>query len=233
VKEADIVITLNHKMADLIKEIVPNSKEINIIRPAADIGTSDTLMQQKPERYKGKKIILSVGALTERKGHEYLVSAINYIKDEFPDIKCIIIGSGVRFKSLANLINRLSLTDVVELYGQRPHDEVLNAMSWCDVFVLPSWDEAFGTVYAEAMVFGKPIIACAGEGISEVVQDRVQGLLVKKQDAKSLAVALRKILSDKNLASSLGREARLLVEKELNYDFVAAQIIDLYEGITI
>lgn len=231
VKEADIVITLNHKMADLIKEIVP--REISIISAAADIGTSDTLIKQKPESYRGKKVILSVGALIERKGHEYLIRAINDIKDEFPNIKCIIIGAGVRLRSLKKLKNELSLNNIVELYGKRPHDEVLRTMSWCDVFVLPSWDEAFGSVYAEAMAFAKPIIACAGEGISEVLQDGVQGLLVRKQDVDSLAEALKKILSDEDLTSRLGRAAKVLTDEKLNYNFIASRMIELYKQIII
>lgn len=228
VEGADVVITLNNKMDNIIKEIAPNGKEINIIRPGANTEDTDSLIKQKPKRYIGKKIILSVGSLTERKGHKYLVGAINHIKSEIPDIKCIIIGSGVRLTSLETLINKLGLNNIVELYGQRPHKEVLKTMSWCDVFVLPSWNEAFGTVYAEAMAFAKPIIACEGEGISEVVSDGVQGLLVRKQDVGSLAEALKKVLTDENLASRLGREGRILTEKESNYDFIAAQIIDLY-----
>jgi glycosyltransferase involved in cell wall biosynthesis len=231
IKHADIVITPNQKMANLIKELVPNKREINVIRNGIDIKTSDSLVQQKPERYKGKKIILSVGALNERKGHEYLVRAINHIKDEFRDIKCIIIGSGIRLRSLENLINKLALNNIVELYGQRPHEEVLETMSWCDVFVLPSWDEPFATVYAEAMAFSKPIIACEKEGIGEVVQDRVQGLLVKRQKVESLADALKKILGNEKLRSSLGKGGRALVENELNWNRIATQIIDLYRQI--
>lgn len=232
-KEADIIITLNHKIANLIKEIIPSNREVNIIRDGGDMETTDTLIQPKPERYKEKKIILSVGALTERKGHEYLIRAINYIKDELPDIKCIIIGSGVRLRSLENLINKLLLNNTVELYGKRSHNEVLKTMSWCDVFVLPSWDEGFGTVYSEAMTFAKPIIACIGEGIGEVVQDGLQGLLVKRQNVESLAEALKRILGNENLCSSLGREARILVKRELNWNGIASQIIDSYKSIIV
>jgi teichuronic acid biosynthesis glycosyltransferase TuaC len=224
---ADIVITPSYKMANLITSIVPNISEINIIRNGVDRKTADSLVQQKPKRYKGKKIILSVGQLIKRKGQEYLIKAINEIKSEFPDIKCIIIGSGISLRNLEDLIIKLELNNIVELYGQRPHAEVLKTMSWCDVFVLTSWDEPFGTVYPEAMVYAKPIIACSGEGISEVVRDGVQALLVKKQDVESLAEALRKILSDENLASRLGREGEMLVEEELNWNHIATQIIDL------
>lgn len=255
IREADIVLTPNHKMANLIREIartgrqidvirdpgntglnediIPNIPEIQITPSAGDIENTTAFILQKPERYKGKKIILSVGALIERKGHEYLIKAINYIKDEFPDIKCIIIGGGGRLRSLEKLINELSLNNIVELYGKRPHDEVLKTMSWCDVFVQPSWDEPFGTVYAEAMAFAKPIIACSEEGICEVVQDGVQGLLVRKQDVNSLADALKKILNDENLASRLGRAAKVLASEQLNYNFIATRMIDLYKQIII
>ncbi|MGH7900256.1 MAG: glycosyltransferase [Thermodesulfobacteriota bacterium] len=232
-KESDIVIAPSYKWANLVKKIVPNEREINVIREGVDIKTADSFVQQKPKMYEGKKIILSVGQLIERKGHEYLVRAINEIKNEFPDIKCIIIGSGICLRSLEDLINKLGLNNIVELYGQRPHDEVLKTMSWCDVFVLPSWDEPFGAVYSEAMAFAKPIIACSGEGISEVVQDGGQGLLVKRQNAESLAEALKKVSRDENLASSLGREGRMLVEKELNWNHIASQLIDLYKQIII
>jgi len=233
IREADGVITVSQKMANLIKEVVPNRKEVDIIRDAGDIETADNSMPQNPEGYQGKKIILSVGALIGRKGHEYLIRAINYIKDEFPDIKCIIIGGGVLLRNLEKLINDLKLNNIVELYGKRPHDEVLKIMSWCDVFVLPSWNEPFGAVYAEAMAFAKPVIACEGEGISEVVKDGVQGMLVKKKDTVSLANALKKILTDENLACILGRNGRNLVENELNWSYISKQLFDLYNRVVI
>lgn len=229
--EADIVITPSHKLAEIIRVVLPDIREIEIIRNGVDIKASDNLIQQKPQIYSGEKIILSVGQLIERKGHEYLIKAINQIKYKYPDIRCIIIGSGICLRNLEDLINKLGLNNIVELYGQRPHEEVLNTMSWCDVFVLPSWDEPFGTVYSEAMSYSKPIIACEGEGISEVVKDGVQGLLVRKQNVESLTDALKKILSDEKLASSLGRQGRVLVENELNWDRIATQLIDLYKQV--
>lgn len=250
-RNSDVVLTPNQKMANLLKEIAGNGRElvvirdagstalnkdverIKIVRSVADVEYSVDFMQQDPEGYQGKKIILSVGTLIERKGHEYLIRAINYIKDEFPDIKCIIIGGGVLLRNLEKLINDLKLNNIVELYGKRPHDEVLKIMSWCDVFVLPSWNEPFGSVYAEAMAFAKPVIACEGEGISEVVKDGVQGLLVKKRDTVSLVNALRKILKDENLACILGRNGRNLVENELNWSYLSKQLIDLYNRVII
>jgi glycosyltransferase involved in cell wall biosynthesis len=85
-------------------------------------------------------------------------------------------------------------------------------MSWCDVFVLPSWDEAFGTVYSEAMTFGKPVIGCEGR-IGEVIRNGFHGFLVKKRDDFSLYAALKQILCDGKLAAEMGKEAKILSER--------------------
>lgn len=227
-EDSDSVITLNGKMADLIRGITPRLKEINIIRAVGDAEACNFLSEKKPDRYRGKKIVLSVGALIERKGHEYLLKAIRRLRTEIRDIHCIIIGSGVLEKRLKSLVEKLSLNEIVELQGKRPHEEVLRTMSWCDVFVMPSWDEAFGTVYSEAMTFGRPVIGCEGEGIGEVIRNGVHGFLVKRRDDLSLSAALKKILCDGDLAAAMGREAKILSERELNYDAIASKITDIY-----
>lgn len=233
ISRADRIITPNNAMGDSIKELLPDKRKLDIVRDVGDVKKADILKQQKPGKYKDRRIILSVGTLTKRKGYEYLIRAIDNIRNEFQDIQCIIIGSGILQKHLTSLVNKLELKDVIEFYGRRTHNEVLEVMSWCDVFVLPSWDEAFGTVYSEAMTFAKPIIACQGEGISEVVQDGVHGILVKKQDITSLSEALRRILSNEKLSANLGRAARSLAERELNLDVIANQLITLYEHVIL
>jgi glycosyltransferase involved in cell wall biosynthesis len=231
VNEADGIITMNNKMAKSINQMSNDGNKVKVLRSGGDLEISTKMSQKKPEIYEDKKIILSVGNLSERKGRKYLIMAVDKLKEEIPNIKCIIIGKGPQLKNLERLIDNLSLNDYVKLYGQRPNKEVLGTMSWCDVFVLPSWDESSGTVYAEAMTFGKPIIACAGEGMSEVIQDGVQGLLVRKKDENSLARGLKKVLEDEDLAVRMGKEGRKLAQRELNYNFIAEQIIGLYEKV--
>ncbi len=233
IKEADAVITPNRKIAGTIEKFLTNEKKVNVIRdPGSSVLTNlHSQFQIKPEKYRNKKVIFSVGSLIERKGHEFLIKAINILKDEFKNIRCIIAGNGVRKKSLEKLIEHLKLDQYIEMAGQLPHDEVLNIMSWCNIFVLPSWDEACGTVYGEAMSFGKPIIACKEEGLSEFIENGKHGLLVNKKDERSIAEAIKKLLSDEALAISMGSESKLFVEKEFNYDFIASEIIEIYNKI--
>jgi glycosyltransferase involved in cell wall biosynthesis len=234
VNEADAVISPNKKMAATIESFLENGKKVNVIRDPgnpASIKDISSIIQPKPEKYKNKKIILSVGSLIERKGHEFLIKAVGLLKNEISDIKCFIIGNGVKKNFLKNLIRELNLDQCIELLGKHPHEEVLKMMSWCDIFVLPSWDEAGGTVYGEAMSFSKPIIGCRDEGISELIEDGIHGILIDKRDEKSLAEGLKKLLLDEELSKSIGCAARNLVEKEFNYDFTAAKITELYSQV--
>ncbi|MHA2341547.1 MAG: glycosyltransferase, partial [Candidatus Hodarchaeales archaeon] len=64
-----------------------------------------------------------------------------------------------------------------------------------------------------------------------VVQNGVQGLLVKKQDVTSLSRALIKILTDEDMANSFGIEAKKVAEKKLNYDIISDEIIELYRAV--
>jgi glycosyltransferase involved in cell wall biosynthesis len=127
------------------------------------------------------------------------------------------------------LIDRLGVRDHVELLGKQPHENVLGNMSWCDVFVLASWGEASGTVYGEAMQFSKPAIACADEGISEVLEDGKHGRLVPARDLPALVQALRWLLEDEQRRSKIGEQARRLANEKLSYSAVAHELIGIYE----
>jgi len=228
-RQADLVITENERMASDLREIEPAIARLRVFKqPGSHPESVAGLTRKRPAAFAGRLVILSVGALSERKGHEYLIRAVGKIKDEFPGLVCRIIGEGGKRAPLAELINRLGLEGIVELCGKRPHADVLGEMSWCDVFALPSWGEAGGTVYGEAMQFGKPIIACTDEGITDIVRDGQQGRLVPPRDADAVAEALRWLLSDTVRREQVGGRARALAEAELGYPKLAQALIGLY-----
>jgi glycosyltransferase involved in cell wall biosynthesis len=228
-READVVLTENSQMARQLRELEPAVKDVRVVmQPGADPVHVAGMAQAKPAELVGKKVILSVGTLSERKGHAVLVQAMAEVRREMPDVVCRIIGDGPERERLGRMIGELGLEDVVELCGKRPHAEVLQGMSWCDVFVLASWGEASGTVYGEAMQFGKPVIACEGEGITDIVRDQVHGRLVPARDAAALATAIRWLLADDVRRERLGAQARALGEAKLSYPGVARSLIEMY-----
>ena len=228
-RAADAVVTENEQMAAELRALEPALRRLSVLKqPGTHPDAVEHLRQARPHELDGRPVILSVGTLSERKGHAYLVRAVATIRAEFPDVVCRIIGDGPERPTLRALVHELGLEDTVELCGRRPHSEVLGAMSWCDVFALPSWGEAGGTVYGEAMQFGKPVIACAGEGIAELVQDGVHGFLVPSRDAAAVAGALRRLLADGACRERMGAEAGALAAAELGYPKLATTLIGLY-----
>lgn len=245
-RAADLVITANTRMAREIAAIAGGATSIRVLRdggdsvarPPAEVrllpsaGNSshrELHVEARPERLRGARVLLSVGSFIERKGHAELVRALAQVARDRPDLRCILIGRGPTLGRVRRLAAALGVADRVEFWGQRPHAEVLRAMSWCDVFALPSWDEPCGTVYGEAMTFGKPVIACATEGIAELITHGVHGLLVPPRDDAALAGALRRLVEDERLAAELGRRAQRLAETALSYDTIAGHTIELYE----
>ena len=232
IREADAVITMNHQMAATLRKLAPTQRDIHVIRSGAVLAAPGAVRLQRPAQWNGARVVLSIGALSERKGHEYLIRAIAELRRELPAVKCLIIGRGPRHAALVQLIRELGVQQQVELCGQRPHEEVLRAVSWCDVFALPSWGESSGTAYAEALAYSKPIIACEGEGLSEVIRNGVSGMLVKPRDVASLAQALRSVLTDEALAARIGEQGRMVAEREMNYSAIARRMISIYNNCT-
>lgn len=228
IEQADAVITMNQQMAGALRAMAPSQRQIHVIRSGAQMGAP----QGAPARHDGAQQVLSVGALSERKGHEYLIRAVAALRRELPSVTCRIIGQGPRREALAALIRELGVADAVELSGKRPHKDVLQAMAACDVFALPSWGESSGTAYAEALSYGKPIIACEGEGLSEIIRDGVSGLLVKPKDVTSLTHALRRALTDRAAAQRIGEQGRVVAAEEMNYEAIARRMAALYQQVT-
>ena len=228
-RNADLVVTENSQMAQELREMEPQAPEVKVImQPGTHPELVEGQKRERPAEYADRPVIVSVGTLSVRKGHACLIEAVAELRHEFPNVLCRIIGDGPERQNLDNLVDKLELHDNVELRGKRLHEEVLGDMSWCDVFVLVSWDEASGTVYGEAMQFGKPAIACTNEGISEVLRDGKHGRLVPARDVSALVDALRWLLEDDARRKMLGEQARELANKKLSYSSVAKELIDIY-----
>jgi len=219
-------------MASELRQMEPEISELRVFKqPGSHPDLIKSLVRERPAKFSDRFVVLSVGSLSERKGHEYLIRAVGDVRNDIPGIACRIIGAGPKRSELENLIKQLGLADIVELCGKRPHTDVLGEMSWCDVFALPSWGEAGGTVYGEAMQFAKPIIACQKEGITDIADHHVHGCMVVPRDSAAVADALRWLHADVPRRQRIARSARDLAFAELGYPKLAKALIELYGSI--
>lgn len=229
-KEASQIVPVSQLIKDRINEFPGIQQEkLSVVHPGVDLVKAGRIRAKKPDRYQERDVILSVGALEERKGHIYLIEAVNLLRHEYPRMQCIIVGAdSTEEQKLRARIAELQLEELVEITGQLPHDQTLGYLSWCDVFVLPSWLEAFGVVFAEAMAYGKPVIGVHGEGISDVIVHGENGLLVPPRDAQALAANLRHLLDHMPYRKRLGDAGKRTVEEVLSWDYNARRMISVY-----
>jgi len=172
----------------------------------------------------GQALILSVGQLTERKGFVQLIKGCGSLKDQGYDFTCQIVGSGPQHQELEELIKQLSLEGAVTLCGALPHEEVIEKYKQATMFVLPciaSQDgnvDGIPNVLAEAMAMQVPVISTHLSGIPELVEDRINGLLIPPGDETALATAMAQLLTDTALCEGLGRNGRQSVLEKFDVE---------------
>lgn len=174
-------------------------------------------------------VIGTAGRLVPIKGLTYLVRALASLRDEVPDIRLEIAGSGPEREPLEKEVHSLRLTDHVTFLGwQRDLEAVMPR--W-DVFVLPSLEEGFGMAALEAMAAGLPVVATAVGGVPELVEDGRTGWLVPPADSDALAGRLRTLLLHPELRRALGAAGRTRARQHFSMDQMVARIAEIYDRI--
>ena len=174
--------------------------------------------------------ILIVGNLLAGKGQELVLRAFDRLKDSHPGLQCRIIGEGADRDRFAALARDLSISGQVHFLGRRSRSGVAEAMRNCTVFVLPSRYEGLGCVYLEAMASGKPVIACRGQGIDEVIDHGTNGWLIPIDGLDELVQGLQVLLGDSNLRAHIGQAARQTILDRLTLSHQARSLMRIYEA---
>ena len=160
-----------------------------------------------------RPMCLSIGRLVEKKGFPYLVEAARILNAEGRSLSFRIIGGGDQRAALQRAIERAGLTEVVELTGAMPQEQLLAQYADAAVFVLPcvvtdNGDrDGIPNVLVEAMRLGVPVVSTAISGIPELVIDGETGLLVPPRDPGALAKAIGALLDDPARARLLAEQA--------------------------
>jgi glycosyltransferase involved in cell wall biosynthesis len=164
--------------------------------------------------------VLAVGRAVPKKGIDTLVEACALAARGGEPVHAEVLGDGPELVGLGELAASRSLESNVIFRGACPPDEVSEAYARCSVVVVPSRIAPDGdrdglpTVLFEAMGRGLPVIATDVVGISELVRDGENGMLVPPDDPQALAEALLRVRRDPQLAERLGSAARRTIERE-------------------
>ncbi len=151
-------------------------------------------------------ILGTVTRLREEKGDKYLLDAFAEIAEAHPPVFLVLIGDGPLKDQLSEQTHKLGIGDRVIFTGFVA--DVPVALNALDLIAIPSLREGFGLALVEAMAAGKPIVASYVGGMRELAENEKNALMVPPADAKELASALQRLLSDKKLRELLSQQAR-------------------------
>jgi len=170
-----------------------------------------------------------VGVLLPDKGQEWLIRSLAEVRRVFPDARLLLAGDGSTRHGLEKLTAELHLKSAVIFAGFVKDVESVYAA--LDVFLLPSFFEAFNNSLLAAMAYEVPSIAFARGALPEIIENGKNGLLVSGPDVGEIASAIKNILGDKGFARALGTAGRQRVAENFSADQMIEGTLKVYEEV--
>ena len=229
-ERAKYITTVSDALENYIQVMYPNEKT-RVVPMGCD--TSSFRPDNRKENLfgqEGKKAVLFVGRLAEKKGVTFLIEAMRQVDNAI----LYIVGKGDLEEQLKQQAKELG--EKVVFVGPKTHDELPEIYASADVFVAPSVTarngdkEGFGLVIIEAMASGVPVVASNSGGISDIIKPGVNGLLCEEKAVNELSDAINKVLTDRDLAERLRKEG-YKTAKQNSYEEVGKKYSDILKNI--
>ncbi|MHA1298628.1 MAG: glycosyltransferase family 4 protein, partial [Candidatus Helarchaeota archaeon] len=177
-----------------------------------------------------KKVILFVGRLDQRKGVIFLVKAIKELKNDIKeDFKCIIVGNGPIKNHILKYIKNNNLDSYFSFVNKVNYKNLRKIFFLCDVLVLPSLYEGLGLVLLEAMASKKPVIGTNSGGIPEIIKHGYNGFLTPLRSIKHISKAIKKILSNNELAKKMGEHGYTMIKRDFTWEKAVKKTLKIYK----
>lgn len=223
------IMPVGTPLLPLLKELGADQRKITVVHNGF---STSKIARPRPRQknWQDKFLILSASNLTKSKGVDDTLRAIRLLLDRgLTDIHFLIVGDGPYRTALEQLAVELDIQENVDFLGWKEHPEVMEYMSTCDLFCLPSWREAFGLVYLEAMAHGKPVIAVNDQGGADFVVNSQTGFLVPPKSPKAIADRIEILYKNRARAAEMGQRGKSLVVNEMTWQANAAKTKAIYE----
>ena len=175
---------------------------------------------------KAKKIIF-VGRLSREKGIDILLKAFEEILSQNINACLILVGDGEE----RELVESYLRENNSKIFLIKPNLRIKKFYETADVVVLPSRVDPFPLVMLEAGLMKKPFIGSNVDGISEVIEENINGLLVKPENINDLAEAISFLLNNESKAKELGENLYKKVTSEFSPEIIIPKYEALYNSL--
>lgn len=161
-------------------------------------------------------IVLYVGRFGEQKGFDLLPDIFSLLKQSHPRLLFKIIGIGPLKSEVSKKFEALNLAKSIQFYEFSPPEKVLELYREATVVIMPSRFEPCSLVAIESMATGTPLVASNVGGLAEIITHGEDGFLVRSNDVSNFAQAVSLLLNDKQLAITIGQNARTTILKSFD-----------------
>lgn len=229
---ADAVVTCCWANVDRLASVVDDAR-LHLVHHGVDVDVFRPAPRSSGEE---PPLVLSVGRLVEKKGFPDLLRTLAAVQASGRRFRCDIYGDGPLRPDLEALRDDLGLGGCVTFRGARAHGDLVAVFQQADAFVLLPFVTADGdrdgvpNVLVEAMACGLPVLATAVGGITDLVRDADNGLLVPARDDAAAAARLGELIDDEQLRSRLGQAARRTVENQFDAAVAARRLMALFDA---
>lgn len=175
-----------------------------------------------------KQVVGFVGRLRSEKGVPFLLRSFKRVLYSLPDTLLLVVGDGPDRGLLEAYAKEMGVAGSVRWSGGMNHAEACRLFGVMDVAVVPSEFEGFGLSAAEAMAAALPVVASDVDGLREVIDDGISGLLVPFGESEQMAGALCSILANPSHAQEMGRSGNLRVRQFFSRSRFRTATVDAY-----
>jgi glycosyltransferase involved in cell wall biosynthesis len=219
IEGADAIIVLSGYWKNEIEKVLGNSNKIKVIHnPCPTVKTSK----------KKKKAILFAGKLEKRKGYDDLICAFGRIALKYKDWRLLIAGNG-EMEEAKRLIYENKVIGKVDLLGWIKGNEKDAIFQEASIFCLPSYAEGFPMAVLDAWAYGIPVICTIAGGLTDIIRDRENAMIVECGNINQLANRIEIIINDSNLRKKLSLKSYELANTKFNLKNINKQIGNLYK----
>jgi len=235
-RRADLIRTVSTRIANNLLKTGIEKKRIFYATPPVeadsfikrDLKEESALIGQYG--LSDRKTFLFVGRLCKQKNLPMLFKAVTKIKQDFPEVKVLLLGDGPERKALENLATRLSLDEIVVFVGKVPHDKLKSFIRITRALILCSFYEGTAKVIKEAAFAGRPTICTDTSGADDVVIHGKTGFIIPVGNATSLSEAMERFLRENDLSKKMGQAALQFMQACFNYAEIVDSIVAIWKS---
>ncbi|MDP3288911.1 MAG: glycosyltransferase [Methyloversatilis sp.] len=227
----DHVITISEGIRQVLLSEGLAAGRVSCVRSAVDptpylVAVDAAAFRCEFELPPDSRVIGVVAQMIPRKGHRYVIDAVDALRSACPDVRVLFFGQGPLREALAAEVEARGLSGVIRFAGFR--SDLPRWLGGLDILAHPADMEGLGVSLLQASAAAVPIVTCRAGGLPEAVADGVSGLLIDPGDVAALTATLRRLLDDAPLRRRLGAAGRARILADFSVDAMVEGNLAIY-----